>query len=164
MTRRIKRHRKLKTVDRNATDCCSRLLYCYCSMFCLNCTLCWCYNIVISGKILRSVRQKLIAISGISLYRRSLYRGFCPIHFTATFAGTYLSLYRGYRYIGVQLCISYFRNSYTKGCQPYIAQDRLVFRTTEWKVTHTAYREYKSLAFVGGKGARTRQRELALTT
>ena len=125
-------------------------------MFCLNCTLCWYYNIVISGKILRSVRQKLIAISGISLYRRSLYRGFCPIHFTATFAGTYLSLYRGYRYIedrciGVQLCISYFRNSYTKGCQPYIAQDRLVLRTTEWKVTHTAYREYKSLAFAWRK-------------
>ena len=29
-----------------------------------------------SGKILRSVRQKLIVISGIPLYRRSLYRGF----------------------------------------------------------------------------------------
>ena len=25
--------------------------------------------------------------------------GFCPIHFTVTFGGTYLSLYWGYRYI-----------------------------------------------------------------
>ena len=31
-----------------------------------------------SGKILRSVRQKLIIISGISLYRSSLYRGSVP--------------------------------------------------------------------------------------
>ena len=34
--------------------------------------------IYISGKILRSVRQKLIVISGISIYRRSLYRGSVP--------------------------------------------------------------------------------------
>ena len=127
-------------------------------MFCLNCTVCRYCNIVILGKILRSVRQKLIALYReyryiedrcIGVLSHTIYCSFCQDI-------AYLSLYRGYRYIedrciGVPLCISYFRNSYTKGCQPYIAQDRLVLRTTEWKVTHTAYREYKSLAFAWRK-------------
>ncbi len=46
---------------------------------------------------------------GLGLYRRSLYRGSVPTHFTVTFAGTYLNIYHYIEdlYIGVPL---YLRN------------------------------------------------------
>ena len=59
------------------------------------------------GMILRSVRQKLIVISGISLYRRSLYRGSVPYILLQLLPGHSIfiaipgiSLYRGSLYRG----------------------------------------------------------------
>ena len=73
----------------------------------LNCTVCRYCNIVILGKILRSVRQKLIVISGISLYRRSLYRGSVPYNLLQLLLGHSIfivipgiSLYQGSLYWG----------------------------------------------------------------
>ena len=44
-------------------------------------------DFIITGNILRSVNAIPIVKPKISLYRRSLYRGFCSIHFTIVFAG-----------------------------------------------------------------------------
>jgi len=160
-------------------------------MFCLNCTVCWYYNIVISGKILRSVRQKLIAISGISLYRRSLYRGSVPYillrrlpghSIFIVIPGIYISkivlsgFHCAFPIFGIvtqkDVSLTLYKTGLFPGQQSEKWPTHWIFQSSDCHsivliklfIIHTAYREYKSFRSLGGKGARTRQRELALTT
>ena len=94
MTRRIKRHRKLKAVDRNVTDYSTRLLYCYCYL---------CTDTVIS---LYRGRFYARCAKNSSLYREyryieDRYIGVLSHTFYCNFCRdiAYSSLYRGYRYI-----------------------------------------------------------------
>ena len=89
MTKRIKRHRKLKAVDRNVTDYCTGLLSCYCIKFNILFKLYLCTGTVISlyrGRL--GVLKTHCYIRNIVIVSKIVISGFCPIHFTATFART----------------------------------------------------------------------------
>ena len=106
MTRRIKRHRKLKAVDRNATDYCSRLLECYCIKFHVLIRLYLSTDTVIS-----LYRRRFYAwcAKNSSLYREDRYIGVLFHTFYCNFCQdiAYLSLYQGSLYRGSTVCMEY---------------------------------------------------------
>ena len=112
MIRRIKSHRKLKAVNRNVTDYCTRLLLCYCIKFNVLFKLYLCTDTVIS---LYRGRFYARCAENSSLYREyryieDRYIGVLSHTFYCNFCRdiAYLSLYRGYRYIEDR-CIHLFQ-------------------------------------------------------
>ena len=105
MTKRIKRHRKLKAVDRNATDYCNQD-YCNAivlnSIFCLNWSMYWYCNIIISGKTWCAKNSLLYQEYRYSIEDR--YIGVLSHTFYCNFCWdiTYLSLYRNILYRNIE--------------------------------------------------------------
>ena len=102
MTRRIKSHRKLKAIDKNVTDYCTR----YCNVIVLN-SMC-CLNCICADTVISLYRGRFYArcAKNSSLYQEyryieDRYIGVLSHTFYCNFCRdiAYLSLYRGYRYI-----------------------------------------------------------------